>query len=59
MPDVVVWNPGADGASRLADMPDDGWQHMLCLEAARILEPVKLAPGQDWDGRQSLTLEAF
>ncbi|WP_286743313.1 hypothetical protein [Aquabacterium sp. UBA2148] len=59
MPDVVVWNPGADGASRLADMPDDGWQHMLCLEAARILEPVKLAPGQDWDGRQSLTLEAY
>lgn len=59
MPDVVVWNPGADGAARLADMPDDGWQHMLCLEAARILDPVKLAPGQDWDGRQSLTLEAF
>lgn len=59
LPDVVIWNPGPDGAARLADMPDDGWQHMLCVEAARILEPLKLAPGQDWDGRQSLTLEAM
>ena len=59
LPDVVLWNPGADGAARLADLPDDGWQHMLCVEAARILEPLKLAPGQDWDGRQSLTLEAL
>lgn len=59
MPDVVLWNPGPDGAARLADLADDGWQHMLCVEAARILEPMKLAPGQDWDGRQSLTLEAL
>ena len=52
--DVVVWNPGAEGAAALADLPDDDWQHMLCVEAARIRQPVVLAPGQDWAGRQSL-----
>lgn len=59
LPDVVIWNPGEAGAERLADMPSDDWRRMLCVEAARILEPLKLAPGQDWDGRQSLTLEAL
>ena len=53
--DVVVWNPGAEGAAKLADLPDDDWQHMLCVEAAAIHEPVRLAPGSDWAGMQSLT----
>lgn len=52
--DVVVWNPGVEGAAALADMPDEDWQHMLCVEAARIREPVILAPGSDWAGLQSL-----
>ena len=38
----------------LADLPDEDWQHMLCVEAARIREPVILAPGSDWAGLQSL-----
>lgn len=52
--DVVVWNPGMPGAAALSDMPDDDWQQMLCVEAARIRQPVHLAPGEDWFGRQSL-----
>jgi glucose-6-phosphate 1-epimerase len=31
---VVVWNPGAAGAAQMADVPNDGWQHYVCIEAA-------------------------
>jgi glucose-6-phosphate 1-epimerase len=58
MPDVVLWNPGPEKCAALKDMPEDGWQHMLCVEAARIHKPVTLAPGESWTGRQSLVLQA-
>lgn len=51
--DVVVWNPGPIKAAALADLPDDDWLRMLCVEAACIGRPVALAPGQDWAARQS------
>jgi glucose-6-phosphate 1-epimerase len=54
--ETVVWNPGPVLSARLADMPDDGWRHMLCVEAARIDEPVLLAPGATWQGGQQLTV---
>lgn len=54
MSDAVLWNPGPDKCATLQDMPADGWQHMLCVEAANILLPVTLAPGETWTGRQSL-----
>jgi glucose-6-phosphate 1-epimerase len=53
--DVVVWNPGPDGAAGLSDMPDDDWLHMMCVEAACLREPVILAPGQEWAGMQHLS----
>jgi glucose-6-phosphate 1-epimerase len=40
----------------LADMPDEDWRRMLCVEAARIREPVVLNPGDEWTGMQSLTV---
>lgn len=52
-PDVVVWNPGPKRATALADLPDDDWLRMLCVEAAVIGHPITLAPGQDWAARQS------
>lgn len=52
--ETVVWNPGAALCATLADMPDDGYRHMLCVEAARIDEPVLLAPGANWSGWQQL-----
>jgi glucose-6-phosphate 1-epimerase len=58
LPDAVVWNPGREKCAALGDMPEDGWQHMLCVEAARILQPKTLSPGEEWTGRQSLTLLA-
>lgn len=53
-PETVVWNPGPALSERLADMPDDGWRHMLCVEAASIDAPVALAPGGQWEGWQEL-----
>lgn len=58
LPDAVVWNPGPDKCAALSDMPADDWQHMLCVEAARILQPKTLSPGEEWTGRQCLTLSA-
>lgn len=46
-PETVVWNPGPALCARLADMPADGWRHMLCVEAAAIDTPVELSPGTD------------
>ncbi len=51
---TVVWNPGAAKCAALVDMPADGWQHMLCVEAAQVYEPVGIAPGDFWQGAQRL-----
>ncbi|HYP30775.1 MAG TPA: D-hexose-6-phosphate mutarotase [Burkholderiaceae bacterium] len=52
--DVVVWNPGPQKAAQLSDMPDDDWLKMLCVEAARVVDPVTLPPGEEWAGMQTL-----
>jgi glucose-6-phosphate 1-epimerase len=54
LPNTVVWNPGPALSQQLADMPDDGYQHMLCVEAAQIDTPVALAAGAQWQGWQQL-----
>ncbi|MBQ0945257.1 D-hexose-6-phosphate mutarotase [Ideonella sp. 4Y16] len=54
--DVVVWNPGDDGVQQLSDMPDEDWRHMLCVEAALIRQPARLAPGDEWAGMQTLSV---
>ena len=51
---AVLWHHYPLGAA-LADLPDEDWQHMICIEAAQVDEPVILSPGQDWAGMQSLT----
>ena len=51
---TVVWNPGAAKCAQLNDMPADGWQHMLCVEAAQVYEPVVVPPGDFWQGAQRL-----
>jgi glucose-6-phosphate 1-epimerase len=55
-PDVVVWNPGAQKSAQLNDMPAGDWRNMLCVEAARVLEPALLGPGDEWSGMQTLVL---
>jgi len=42
---TVVWNPWSDGAAALADLGDDEWREMACVEASNILgNAVTLAP---------------
>lgn len=53
--DVVVWNPGASSAQKMADMADNEWQKMLCIEAATIDQPIILTPGESWQASQILT----
>lgn len=54
--ETVVWNPGAVLSQKMADLPFDGYRHMLCVEAARIDENVLLAPSAQWQGWQQLTV---
>jgi len=53
--DAVVWNPGPDKAAQLDDLPAGDWRHLLCVEAAQVVEPVALQPGDEWAGMQTLT----
>ena len=44
---VVVWNPWKEGAKAFADMPDDGYQTMFCVESAiTSAQGVSVAPNQ-------------
>lgn len=56
--DIVVWNPGPERCALLSDMPADGYRTMVCIESARIAQPVELAPGHAWSGMQRLRLLA-
>lgn len=55
--DVVVWNPGPALAATLRDLGEDEATRMLCVEAARVGEPVELAPGENWSGHQLIRPE--
>ena len=51
---TVVWNPAQALCQSLTDMPEDGWRHMLCVEAAQVFEPITLPAGGRWAGWQRL-----
>ena len=54
LPETVVWNPWVERTAQLRDMPDNGFRHMLCVEAAVIEKPVVLRAQESWWGRQTL-----
>jgi glucose-6-phosphate 1-epimerase len=56
---TVVWNPWREGAAAIADLGDDEWQSMTCVEASNILgAAVTLAPGEEHTMCATLTLAA-
>lgn len=55
-PDVVVWNPWIEGCAALPDMAPTEFRRMLCVEAAAAKQPVTLAAGENWFGRQTLVV---
>ncbi|GAB3102878.1 D-hexose-6-phosphate mutarotase [Lysobacter terrae] len=52
--DTVVWNPGATLAAGIGDLAPDDYRRFVCVEAGQVLQPVVLAPGERWIGRQRL-----
>ncbi|TVT81770.1 D-hexose-6-phosphate mutarotase [Pseudomonas sp. H3(2019)] len=43
---AVIWNPWIARSAQFSDMADDGWQRMLCIETANVMDDVvTLAPG--------------
>ena len=55
---LVVWNPGAQGAAKMVDVPNDGWQQFFCLEVANAgTDVVTLAPGAQHILEQTISLE--
>ena len=53
-PDVVVWNPWQEKAAAMADLQATDFRRFLCVEAALIGNPLRLAAGEQWWGRQTL-----
>lgn len=52
--DAVVWNPGAANCARMRDMEPEAYRRFACVEAAYIGAPVRLAPGERWEGTQTI-----
>ncbi|KPB78124.1 D-hexose-6-phosphate mutarotase [Pseudomonas syringae pv. tomato] len=44
---AILWNPGIEKTGTFTDMAADGWQRMVCVETANVLDDVvTLAPDQ-------------
>jgi glucose-6-phosphate 1-epimerase len=56
--DVVVWNPGDARSAAFADLEPGGYRRFLCVEAAAIGRPLRLAPGERWSAAQILRDDA-
>ncbi len=53
---AVVWNPWKDKSMKMADMQDDAYNSMLCIETANALEDSRtLAPGKEHTLQATLT----
>lgn len=53
--DVVVWNPAGVKCAAMPDLEPNDYQRFVCVEAATVGTPVRLAPGERWEGTQTLT----
>lgn len=53
-PDAVVWNPGAARIATMVDLEPNDYRRFVCVEAVCIGRPVTLAPGQHWQGTQTM-----
>lgn len=47
---TTVWNPGAETCANIGDLPDDGYETFICVEATNAFDyPVHLAPGESFE----------
>lgn len=55
---TVVWNPWSEIASRLPDLGNDEWPHMLCIETVNAAtNAVTLSPGQTHSMQCSISVD--
>lgn len=55
---TVVWNPWAERAAEMADVPDDSWRGFVCVETANVRgNAALLAPGTSRTICTTYTLE--
>jgi glucose-6-phosphate 1-epimerase len=46
---TTVWNPGAETCAKIGDLPDDGYETFVCVEATNAFDyPVHLASGESF-----------
>ena len=54
---IIVWNPWAEGARQLADMPDGDWSQFICVEPANAFkQSVRLEPGHTHSITQTISV---
>lgn len=51
-----MWNPWDKKAKTIADMGDEDYKTMLCVDSGVIEPPVLLKPREEWKGRQELSI---
>ncbi|KAL1211282.1 putative glucose-6-phosphate 1-epimerase [Cardamine amara subsp. amara] len=56
MPNAVVWNPWDKKVKSIADMGDEDYKTMLCVDSGAIEPQVLLKPCEEWKGRQELSI---
>ncbi|ANM70384.1 aldose 1-epimerase family protein [Arabidopsis thaliana] len=56
MPNAAVWNPWDKKAKSIADMGDEDYTTMLCVDSGAIESPIVLKPHEEWKGRQELSI---
>jgi glucose-6-phosphate 1-epimerase len=56
---TVVWNPWSTGAQTMADLGNDGWRTMACVEASNIRAlAVDLGPGEQHTMKTTIQVAA-
>ncbi len=47
---TTVWNPGAETCANIGDLPDDGYETFVCIEATNAFDyPINLNPGESFE----------
>lgn len=55
---TTVWNPGAENCAKIGDLPDDGYETFVCVEATNAFDyPVRLAAGESFETSAIIGLE--
>ncbi len=55
---TTVWNPGAETCANIGDLPDDGYETFVCVEATNAFGyPVSLAPEESYETSAFIGLE--